>query len=121
MKKRLADLLKYPAMPVPRSTCSGGACGEESAVQPTKLAPHLGAATTGSAGKRGLRSGGQMSDYLLTGAVTTLNMPSVAKSTGHGSMLKLSGHPRIGSSARRADGSRSRAIQRILYDTVSGD
>ena len=59
------------------------------------VTPHLGAATTEAQENVALQVADQMSDYLLTGAVTNaLNMPSVTAEEAKvmGPWIKLSGH-----------------------------
>ena len=82
--------------------------------------PHLGAATTEAQENVALQVAEQMSDYLLTGAVTNaLNMPSVTAEEAKvmGPWLKLSGH--LGSFIGQLTDEPIKAIN-ILYDgTVS--
>jgi D-3-phosphoglycerate dehydrogenase len=68
------------------------------------VTPHLGASTTEAQENVALQVAEQMSDYLLTGAVSNaLNMPSVtAEEAGHGPVAE----------ARRASGRLRRATDR---------
>ncbi|WP_187431707.1 D-3-phosphoglycerate dehydrogenase [Roseobacter fucihabitans] len=78
--------------------------------------PHLGAATTEAQENVALQVADQMSDYLLTGAVTNaLNMPSVTAEEAKvmGPWVKLSGH--LGSFIGQMTDEPIRAIN-ILYD-----
>ena len=78
--------------------------------------PHLGAATTEAQENVALQVAEQMSDYLLTGAVTNaLNMPSVTaeESKVMGPWLKLSGH--LGAFIGQMTDEPIKAIN-ILYD-----
>jgi len=82
--------------------------------------PHLGAATTEAQENVALQVAEQMSDYLLTGAVTNaLNMPSVTAEEAKvmGPWLKLAGH--LGSYIGQLTDEAVKAVN-ILYDgTVS--
>lgn len=82
--------------------------------------PHLGAATTEAQENVALQVAEQMSDYLLTGAVTNaLNMPSVTAEEARtmGPWLKLAGH--LGAFIGQMTDDPIKAIN-ILYDgTVS--
>ena len=83
--------------------------------------PHLGAATTEAQENVALQVAEQMSDYLLTGAVTNaLNMPSVTAEEAKvmGPWVKLSGH--LGSFIGQLTDEPIKAIQ-ILYDGVVSD
>ncbi len=78
--------------------------------------PHLGAATTEAQENVALQVADQISDYLLTGAVTNaLNMPSVTAEEAKvmGPWLKLSGH--LGSFIGQLTDEPIKAIN-ILYD-----
>ncbi len=78
--------------------------------------PHLGAATTEAQENVALQVAEQMSDYLLTGAVTNaLNMPSVTAEEARvmGPWLKLAGH--LGSFIGQLTDEGIKAIN-ILYD-----
>ncbi|PVA10271.1 phosphoglycerate dehydrogenase [Pelagivirga sediminicola] len=78
--------------------------------------PHLGAATTEAQENVALQVAEQMSDYLLTGAVTNaLNMPSVTAEEAKvmGPWIKLSGH--LGSFIGQMTDEPIKAIN-ILYD-----
>ncbi|WP_298968716.1 phosphoglycerate dehydrogenase [uncultured Roseobacter sp.] len=78
--------------------------------------PHLGAATTEAQENVALQVADQMSDYLLTGAVTNaLNMPSVTAEEAKvmGPWVKLSAH--LGSFIGQMTDEPIRAIN-ILYD-----
>jgi D-3-phosphoglycerate dehydrogenase len=78
--------------------------------------PHLGAATTEAQENVALQVAEQMSDYLLTGAVSNaLNMPSVTAEEAQvmGPWLKLSGH--LGSFIGQLTDEPIKAIN-ILYD-----
>ncbi|MEM6886544.1 MAG: phosphoglycerate dehydrogenase [Pseudomonadota bacterium] len=78
--------------------------------------PHLGAATTEAQENVALQVAEQMSDYLLTGAVSNaLNMPSVTAEEAKimGPWLKLSGH--LGSFVGQMTDEPVKAIN-ILYD-----
>ncbi|MEM1074317.1 MAG: phosphoglycerate dehydrogenase [Pseudomonadota bacterium] len=78
--------------------------------------PHLGAATTEAQENVALQVAEQMSDYLLTGAVTNaLNMPSVTAEEAKimGPWLKLSGH--LGAFIGQMTDEPIKAIN-ILYD-----
>ncbi len=80
--------------------------------------PHLGAATTEAQENVALQVAEQMSDYLLTGAVTNaLNMPSVSAEEAQvmGPWLKLSQH--LGSFIGQLTDEPIKAIN-ILYDGV---
>ncbi|KIN74509.1 phosphoglycerate dehydrogenase [Sulfitobacter guttiformis] len=80
--------------------------------------PHLGAATTEAQENVALQVAEQMSDYLLTGAVSNaLNMPSVTAEEAQvmGPWLKLSGH--LGSFIGQLTDEPIKAIN-ILYDGV---
>ncbi len=83
--------------------------------------PHLGAATTEAQENVALQVAEQMSDYLLTGAVSNaLNMPSVTAEEAQvmGPWLKLSGH--LGSFIGQLTDEPIKAIN-ILYDGVVSD
>jgi len=78
--------------------------------------PHLGAATTEAQENVALQVAEQMSDYLLTGAVTNaLNMPSVTAEEAKvmGPWIKLADH--LGSFAGQMTGEPIKEIN-ILYD-----
>jgi len=80
--------------------------------------PHLGAATTEAQENVALQVAEQMSDYLLTGAVTNaLNMPSVTAEEAKtmGPWLKLAGH--LGAFTGQMTDEPIKAIN-ILYDGV---
>ncbi len=80
--------------------------------------PHLGAATTEAQENVALQVAEQMSDYLLTGAVTNaLNMPSVTAEEAKvmGPWVKLAGH--LGSFIGQMTDEPIKAIN-ILYDGV---
>ncbi|MGB1236399.1 MAG: phosphoglycerate dehydrogenase [Planktomarina sp.] len=80
--------------------------------------PHLGAATTEAQENVALQVAEQMSDYLLTGAVTNaLNMPSVTAEEAKimGPWLKLAGH--LGAFIGQMTDEPIKAIN-ILYDGV---
>jgi D-3-phosphoglycerate dehydrogenase len=80
--------------------------------------PHLGAATSEAQENVALQVAEQMSDYLLTGAVSNaLNMPSVTAEEAKvmGPWLKLSGH--LGSFIGQLTDEPIKAIN-ILYDGV---
>jgi D-3-phosphoglycerate dehydrogenase len=83
--------------------------------------PHLGAATTEAQENVALQVAEQMSDYLLTGAVSNaLNMPSVTAEEAKvmGPWLKLAGH--LGSFVGQMTDEPIKAIN-ILYDgSVAG-
>jgi D-3-phosphoglycerate dehydrogenase len=83
--------------------------------------PHLGAATTEAQENVALQVAEQMSDYLLTGAVTNaLNMPSVTAEEAKvmGPWLKLAGH--LGAFIGQMTDEPIKAIN-ILYDgSVAG-
>ncbi|WP_208348780.1 phosphoglycerate dehydrogenase [Pseudaestuariivita rosea] len=85
------------------------------------VTPHLGAATTEAQENVALQVAEQMSDYLLTGAVTNaLNMPSVTAEEAKimGPWVKLAGH--LGSFIGQMTDEPIKAIN-ILYDgEVSG-
>jgi D-3-phosphoglycerate dehydrogenase len=83
--------------------------------------PHLGAATTEAQENVALQVAEQMSDYLLTGAVSNaLNMPSVTAEEAQvmGPWLKLAGH--LGSFIGQLTDEPIKAIN-ILYDGVVSD
>ncbi|MEQ6249601.1 phosphoglycerate dehydrogenase [Sulfitobacter sp. HNIBRBA3233] len=83
--------------------------------------PHLGAATSEAQENVALQVAEQMSDYLLTGAVTNaLNMPSVTAEEAKvmGPWLKLAGH--LGSFIGQLTDEPIKAIN-ILYDGVVSD
>ncbi|MCX7565827.1 phosphoglycerate dehydrogenase [Sulfitobacter sp. F26169L] len=83
--------------------------------------PHLGAATSEAQENVALQVAEQMSDYLLTGAVSNaLNMPSVTAEEAQvmGPWLKLSGH--LGSFIGQLTDEPIKAIN-ILYDGVVSD
>ncbi len=80
--------------------------------------PHLGAATTEAQENVALQVAEQMSDYLLTGAVTNaLNMPSVTAEEAKvmGPWIKLAGH--LGNFIGQMTDEPIKAIN-ILYDGV---
>ena len=80
--------------------------------------PHLGAATTEAQENVALQVAEQMSDYLLTGAVSNaLNMPSVTAEEAKvmGPWLKLSGH--LGAFIGQLTDEPIKAIN-ILYDGI---
>jgi D-3-phosphoglycerate dehydrogenase len=80
--------------------------------------PHLGAATTEAQENVALQVAEQMSDYLLTGAVSNaLNMPSVTAEEAKvmGPWVKLAGH--LGSFSGQMTDEPIKAIN-ILYDGV---
>ncbi|MEM6579531.1 MAG: NAD(P)-dependent oxidoreductase, partial [Pseudomonadota bacterium] len=80
--------------------------------------PHLGAATTEAQENVALQVAEQMSDYLLTGAVTNaLNMPSVTAEEARvmGPWIKLAGH--LGGFIGQMTDEPIKAIN-ILYDGV---
>ena len=82
------------------------------------VTPHLGAATTEAQENVALQVAEQMSDYLLTGAVTNaLNMPSVTaeEAAVMGPWLKLAGH--LGAFVGQMTDEPVKAIN-ILYDGV---
>ncbi len=81
--------------------------------------PHLGAATTEAQENVALQVAEQMSDYLLTGAVTNaLNMPSVTAEEAKvmGPWVKLAGH--LGAFTGQMTDEPIKAIN-ILYDGVA--
>ncbi|MEM9910456.1 MAG: phosphoglycerate dehydrogenase [Pseudomonadota bacterium] len=81
--------------------------------------PHLGAATTEAQENVALQVAEQMSDYLLTGAVTNaLNMPSVTAEEARvmGPWIKLAGH--LGGFIGQMTDEPIKAIN-ILYDGVA--
>jgi len=81
--------------------------------------PHLGAATTEAQENVALQVAEQMSDYLLTGAVTNaLNMPSVTAEEAKvmGPWIKLAGH--LGNFIGQMTEEPVKAIN-ILYDGVA--
>ncbi|WP_138932939.1 phosphoglycerate dehydrogenase [Roseovarius arcticus] len=81
--------------------------------------PHLGAATTEAQENVALQVAEQMSDYLLTGAVTNaLNMPSVTAEEAKimGPWIKLAGH--LGAFIGQMTDEPIKAIN-ILYDGVA--
>jgi len=83
--------------------------------------PHLGAATTEAQENVALQVAEQMSDYLLTGAVTNaLNMPSVTAEEAKvmGPWVKLAGH--LGAFVGQLTDEPIKAIN-ILYDGVAAD
>ena len=83
--------------------------------------PHLGAATTEAQENVALQVAEQMSDYLLTGAVTNaLNMPSVTAEEARvmGPWIKLAGH--LGSFIGQMTDEPIKAIN-ILYDGVASE
>ena len=85
------------------------------------VTPHLGAATTEAQENVALQVAEQMSDYLLTGAVTNaLNMPSVTaeEATIMGPWIKLSGH--LGNFIGQMTDEPITAIN-ILFDGVVSD
>jgi D-3-phosphoglycerate dehydrogenase len=85
------------------------------------VTPHLGAATTEAQENVALQVAEQMSDYLLTGAVSNaLNMPSVTaeEASVMGPWLKLAAH--LGAFTGQLTNEPIKAIN-ILYDGVVGD
>ena len=85
------------------------------------VTPHLGAATTEAQENVALQVAEQMSDYLLSGAVSNaLNMPSVSaeEAAVMGPWLKLAGH--LGSFVGQLTDEPIRAIN-ILYDGAVGE
>ncbi|MDG0988849.1 MAG: phosphoglycerate dehydrogenase [Yoonia sp.] len=85
------------------------------------VTPHLGAATTEAQENVALQVAEQMSDYLLTGAVTNaLNMPSVTAEEAKvmGPWIKLSGH--LGNFIGQMTDEPITAIN-ILFDGVVSD
>ncbi|MCK0121861.1 phosphoglycerate dehydrogenase [Loktanella sp. F6476L] len=83
--------------------------------------PHLGAATTEAQENVALQVAEQMSDYLLTGAVSNaLNMPSVTAEEAKimGPWIKLSGH--LGNFAGQVTDEPIKAIN-ILFDGEASD
>ena len=85
------------------------------------VTPHLGAATTEAQENVALQVAEQMSDYLLTGAVTNaLNMPSVSAEEAKimGPWIKLSGH--LGNFIGQMTDEPITAIN-ILFDGVVSD
>ncbi len=118
-EEALADLLK--------SGHVAGAAFDVFSVEPAKdnplfdlpnvvCTPHLGAATTEAQENVALQVAEQMSDYLLTGAVTNaLNMPSVTAEEARvmGPWVKLAGH--LGSFIGQMTDEPIKAIN-ILYD-----
>jgi len=118
-EEALADLLK--------SGHVAGAAFDVFKVEPAKenplfnlpnvvCTPHLGAATTEAQENVALQVAEQMSDYLLTGAVSNaLNMPSVTAEEAQvmGPWLKLAGH--LGSFIGQLTDEPIKAIN-ILYD-----
>ena len=85
------------------------------------VTPHLGAATTEAQENVALQVAEQMSDYLLTGAVTNaLNMPSVTAEEAKimGPWVKLAGH--LGAFVGQLTDEPIRAIN-ILYDGQVSD
>ncbi len=83
--------------------------------------PHLGAATTEAQENVALQVAEQISDYLLTGAVTNaLNMPSVTAEEAKvmGPWLKLAGH--LGNFIGQMADEPIKAIN-ILYDGVASE
>ena len=120
-EEALADLLK--------SGHVAGAAFDVFAEEPAKenplfglpnvvCTPHLGAATTEAQENVALQVADQMSDYLLTGAVTNaLNMPSVTAEEAKvmGPWIKLSEH--LGSFIGQMTDEPIKAIN-ILYDGV---
>ncbi|MCO4847020.1 MAG: phosphoglycerate dehydrogenase [Yoonia sp.] len=85
------------------------------------VTPHLGAATTEAQENVALQVAEQMSDYLLTGAVTNaLNMPSVTAEEAKvmGPWIKLSGH--LGNFIGQMSDEPITAIN-ILFDGVVSD
>jgi len=82
------------------------------------VTPHLGASTTEAQENVALQVAEQMSDYLLTGAVTNaLNMPSVTAEEAKimGPWVKLAGH--LGAFAGQLTDEPIRAVN-VLYDGV---
>ncbi|MFK7940405.1 MAG: phosphoglycerate dehydrogenase [Roseovarius sp.] len=85
------------------------------------VTPHLGAATTEAQENVALQVAEQMSDYLLTGAVTNaLNMPSVTAEEAKvmAPWIKLAGH--VGNFIGQMTDEPIKAIN-ILYDGVVSD
>ena len=85
------------------------------------VTPHLGAATSEAQENVALQVAEQMSDYLLTGAVTNaLNMPNVTAEEARvmGPWLKLAGH--LGGFIGQNTGEAIKAIN-ILYDGKVAD
>jgi len=85
------------------------------------VTPHLGAATTEAQENVALQVAEQMSDYLLTGAVTNaLNMPSVTAEEAKimGPWIKLAGH--LGNFTGQMTDEPINAIN-ILFDGVVSD
>ncbi|MAU52671.1 MAG: phosphoglycerate dehydrogenase [Roseovarius sp.] len=83
--------------------------------------PHLGAATTEAQENVALQVAEQMSDYLLTGAVSNaLNMPSVTAEEARvmGPWIRLAGH--LGSFVGQMTDEPLRAVN-ILYDGVAAE
>ncbi len=83
--------------------------------------PHLGAATTEAQENVALQVAEQMSDYLLTGAVTNaLNMPSVTSEEAKlmGPWISLAGH--LGSFIGQMTDEPIKAVN-ILYDGVASE
>ncbi|MBK1634990.1 phosphoglycerate dehydrogenase [Rhodovulum adriaticum] len=83
--------------------------------------PHLGASTTEAQENVALQVAEQMSDYLLTGAVTNaINMPSITAEEAKvmGPWIKLAGH--IGSFIGQLTDEPIKAIN-ILYDGVAAE
>ncbi len=83
--------------------------------------PHLGAATTEAQENVALQVAEQMSDYLLTGAVTNaLNMPSVTAEEAKvmGPWIQLAGH--IGAFVGQLTDEPIKAVN-ILYDGVAAE
>jgi D-3-phosphoglycerate dehydrogenase len=83
--------------------------------------PHLGAATTEAQENVALQVAEQMSDYLLTGAVTNaLNMPSVTAEEAKvmGPWIKLAGH--LGNFVGQMTDEPIKAIN-ILFDGVASE
>ena len=85
------------------------------------VTPHLGAATTEAQENVALQVAEQMSDYLLTGAVTNaLNMPSITAEEAKvmGPWIKLAGH--LGNFVGQMTDEPIKAIN-ILYDGDASD
>ncbi|MBL3569575.1 phosphoglycerate dehydrogenase [Rhodovulum sulfidophilum] len=83
--------------------------------------PHLGASTTEAQENVALQVAEQMSDYLMTGAVTNaINMPSITAEEAKvmGPWIKLAGH--VGSFIGQMTDEPIKAIN-ILYDGVASD
>ncbi|RBO53735.1 phosphoglycerate dehydrogenase [Rhodovulum sp. BSW8] len=123
-EEALADLLK--------SGHVAAAAFDVFAVEPAKdnvlfnlpnvvCTPHLGASTTEAQENVALQVAEQMSDYLMTGAVTNaINMPSITAEEAKvmGPWIKLAGH--VGSFIGQMTDEPIKAIN-ILYDGVASD